>query len=244
MLSILKKIIQNDDGIGTSNPGAREIWLKEKLKAIPKGNSILDAGAGELQYKKLCGHLNYTSQDFAKYDGIGNHEGLQTDSWNQTKLDIISDITSIPRDDNSFDAIMCIEVIEHIPYPNKAFKEFSRLLKINGKLILTAPFCSLTHFAPYHFSTGFSKYYYEEVLSANGFKILEIAPNGDYYEYIAQEIRRLPQIIKKYSQSKINIFEKTAIVMILNILNKYHKKDNESHELLCHGYHVLAQKIK
>ena len=30
-------------------------------------------------------------------------------------LDIISDITSIPVSDNTFDAVMCIEVFEHLP---------------------------------------------------------------------------------------------------------------------------------
>ena len=241
---IIKKIIKKDDSIGFDNKTPRETWLKEKLEKIPKGSSILDAGAGELQYKKFCNHLNYTSQDFAKYDGKGNQEGLQPGIWDNSKLDIISDISSIPRNDSSFDAIMCIEVLEHLPYPSEAFKEFYRLLKINGKLIITAPFSGLTHFAPYHFYTGFNKYFYEEILSANGFKILEIAPNGNYYEYLAQKIRRLPSIINKYSDSKINIFEKVFIKLILIILNKYNKKDKGSSELLCFGYHVLAQKVK
>lgn len=233
-----------DGNIGVDNQKVRESWLKEKLGTITKGSSILDAGAGELQYKKFCSHLDYTSQDFAKYDGKGNLAALQPGHWDNSKLDIISDISSIPRQNNSFDAIMCIEVLEHLPYPSEAFIEFSRLLKINGRLIITAPFCSLTHFAPYHFSTGFNKYFYEEVLRANGFKILEIIPNGNYYEYLAQEIRRLPNIINKYSNSKINIFEKIFIKLILIILNKYNTKDNGSSELLCFGYQILAQKVK
>lgn len=138
---------------------------------------------------------------------------------------------------------MCVEVLEHIIEPVKAIKEFARLLKPDGKLIITAPFGSLTHFAPYHFSTGFNKYFYEQVLKKNGFKILEITPNGNYYEYVAQEIRRLPQIIQKYSSCKINIFEKTLMKLVLSVLNKYSKKDmGGSSELLCFGYHILAMK--
>lgn len=180
IIKILNKLFK-EDNIGIDNQKFRDDWLKEKLATISRNSSILDAGAGELQYKKFCNHLKYTSQDFAKYDGKGNQSALQPGNWDNSKLDIISDISSIPRPSNSFDAIMCIEVLEHLPYPNEAFKEFSRLLKTNGKLILTAPFCSLTHFAPYHFSTGFNKYFYEEILNSNGFKVLEIVPNGNYY---------------------------------------------------------------
>ncbi len=240
--SISKKLVPNDN-IGLNNTDSREIWLEKTLKKIPQGSTILDAGAGELQYKKFCNHLTYTSQDFGKYDGSGNKDGLQMGSWDNSKLDIISDISEIPRENNSFDAIMCVEVFEHIPYPNEALKEFSRLLKTKGKLIITAPFCSMTHFAPYHFATGFSKYFYEETLSANGFKILEITPNGNYYKYLAQITRGLPDIVNKYSSSNMNIYEKFLILIILKILNKYNKKDNGSSELLCFGYHVLAEKI-
>lgn len=132
--------------VGKSNKSNRDEWLKETLNKIPQGSRILDAGAGELQYKPLCGHLDYVSQDFAQYDGIGDDKGFQMGSWDQSKLDIISDITEIPEDDGSFDAIMCVEVFEHLPEPLKAIGEFSRLLKSGGHLVITAPFCSLTHF--------------------------------------------------------------------------------------------------
>jgi 2-polyprenyl-3-methyl-5-hydroxy-6-metoxy-1,4-benzoquinol methylase len=161
-MNIINKILQcilAKINCGRRNQSDREIWLQSTLKRIPDGSRILDAGAGELQYKKYCSHLNYISQDFGQYDGKGNSEGLQTSSWDNSKLDIISDIIDIPESDKSFDAIMCIEVFEHLPNPIAAIKEFSRLIKDDGFLILTAPFCSLTHFAPYHFYTGFNRFF-------------------------------------------------------------------------------------
>ncbi|WP_121022373.1 class I SAM-dependent methyltransferase [Helicobacter vulpis] len=52
--------------------------------------------------------------------------------WGNTQLDIICDITAIPERDGSFDAIMCVEVFEHLPNPILALKEFSRLLRGGG----------------------------------------------------------------------------------------------------------------
>jgi ubiquinone/menaquinone biosynthesis C-methylase UbiE len=228
---------------GLKNLNNREKWLKKTIESIPKGESILDAGAGELQYKKYCKNLKYTSQDFGQYKGEGK-EGLQTGVWDNSKLDIISDIINIPSKDSSFDNIMCIEVLEHIPDPRLAIKEFSRILKHRGKLIITAPFCSLTHFAPYYYANGYSKYFYEKFLKENNFSIQEISYNGNYFEYLAQELHRIISTGKKYS--KISILVKPIIYLIifplLILLNYLSKNDKGSKEILCFGLHIVATK--
>jgi ubiquinone/menaquinone biosynthesis C-methylase UbiE len=152
-------------------------WVQFQLEKIPIGESILDAGAGEMPYKKFCTHLKYTSQDFGKYDGKGDIKGLQTDKFNTLGINVISDITAIPVPSDSFDNVLCTEVLEHVPYPDQAIKELARILKKDGKLFLTAPFCSMTHFSPYHFCTGFNRYWYEEIFKANGLDIFSIETN-------------------------------------------------------------------
>ena len=230
--------------VGLNNVKNREAWLKKTLKDIPKNMSILDAGAGELQYKKFCNHLKYTSQDFAQYTGEGDGGSLQTGEWDNSKLDIVSDIADIPVKDSSFDAIMCIEVFEHIPKPIEAIAEFHRILKKEGTLIITAPFAALTHFSPYFFYNGFSAYFYEEILAEYGFEVQEMYFNGNYFEYIAQELYRLNDIALKYSGKKAQLteLEKMALKIILNKLAYASKKDTGSHELLCHGINIKAKK--
>jgi len=213
--------------VGRQNDENRENWVMNQLKKLSHGLTLLDAGAGELRYKKYCGHLKYISQDFAQYDGSGDGSGLQMGSWDQSKIDIISDITLIPLDNDSVDAILCVEVLEHIPEPVPAIKEFSRLLKSGGTLILTAP--------------GFNKYFYEKHLSENNIEILEIKTNGNYFEYISQELRRVPEIAKKYSGKNL-IFSRLLIKLLLILLGRLSRKDNGSDELLCYGYHILAKK--
>jgi ubiquinone/menaquinone biosynthesis C-methylase UbiE len=229
--------------IGQENEKNRDRWVRSTLRKIPRGWKILDAGAGEQQYKKYCKHLKYFSQDIGQYNGIGDKRGLQTKKWNFGKLDYVSDITNIPVKDGTFDAILCTEVFEHIVDPIKAIKEFSRITKKGGCLILSAPFCSLTHFAPYHYHTGFNKYFYEKALSENGFKIVKIDSNGNYFEYIAQELRRTPFVINNYTLSKSNFIIETLIKFLLAFMQKIDKKDRNSDELLCFGYEILARRV-
>jgi len=228
--------------IGLGNKTNRDDWIRAILGRIPERSRILDVGAGELQYRRFCGHLKYVSQDFCEYNGAGDKSGLQRGEWRQDKIDIISDIVSIPEPDDSFDAIMCTEVFEHIPEPIEAIKEFARLLKPNGYLVLTAPFCCLTHYSPYFFYTGFSRYFYEKYLIENGFNIIEIEENGNYFEYIAQEIRRLPEVTKRYTNAKLGMFSLGVMKFCLLILRRYSEIDTGSEELLNFGYHIFARR--
>lgn len=228
--------------MGTQNEARRVKWLEKTLARLPKGTRILDAGAGEQQFKRFCSHLEYVAQDFGQYDGTGDGKGLQMGSWDQSRLDIVCDITRIPEPDGSFDAIMCTEVFEHLPAPIEAIREFSRLLKSGGILILTAPFCSLTHFAPYHFYTGFNRYFFEIHLQNSGFEILEMAGNGNYFEYLAQEVHRIASIAEKYTGDHLNCLERFAKCVVLKMLACFSRKDKGSDELLCFGYHVMARK--
>jgi len=239
---IVKKILGPNGLFGSQNEARRLKWLEATLLRIPAKTRILDAGAGQLAQKKYCSHLNYVSQDFGGYDGKGDQNGLQTEKWDNSKLDIICDITDIPEPNGSFGAIMCVEVLEHLPEPILAIKEFSRLLQDNGFLVLTAPFCSLTHFAPFHFHTGFNRYFYEKHLTENDFDILEITPNGNFFEFIAQELTRIPDCAKKYSNKKLSLIGKFLILLTILMLSKLSKKEKNSSELLNFGFHVVAKK--
>jgi ubiquinone/menaquinone biosynthesis C-methylase UbiE len=205
--------------VGTTNEEARIRWIENTLKQIPAGSTLLDAGAGESQFKKFCTHLNYIAQDFGQYDGTGT-VGLQTGTWNNSSLDIVSDITEIPLPDASVDAIMCTEVLEHVPDPVAALKEFSRLIKPGGYLLITAPFASLTHFAPYHFASGLSRYFYEKHLPQLHFEVKDLQLNGNYFEYIAQENRRIKRVAAKYANTKLTIIDKISIHLTLAILQR------------------------
>ncbi len=228
--------------VGRDNEEPREKWLEAMLGKVSDNSRILDAGAGTQRYRRYCKHLDYVSQDFAEYDGKGDAAALQTGDFDYGNLDLISDITAIPEPDASFDVIMCIEVLEHLPDPVQAIKEFSRLLKPGGQLIMTAPFSSLTHFAPYHFSSGLNTYWYKFHLIENNFDSPELIPNGNFFEFLSQEMWRVRSVASTYSKNKPGPLELLAIYIVQRMLHRFSRNDTGSSELLCFGYHVVARK--
>lgn len=60
--------------------------------------------------------------------------------WPEGSLELICDCTMCPFADRSLDAVICSEVLEHVPDSKAALTEFGRILKPQGWLALTVPF--------------------------------------------------------------------------------------------------------
>lgn len=239
-MGLLSKVFKD---FGRNNSSSRDKEIIQLLEDLPAGCKILDVGAGEQPYRKYCSHLDYKCQDFCQYDGKGDSTGIQTSNFNISNIDIVSDISEIPVENNSYDAILCTEVIEHVPNPVDAIKEMGRILKPKGKIIISSPFFSLSHFAPYHFYSGFNKYFYQEVFK-NGFEINSCVAYGNYFEVLAQELFRCssPKFISQVSSGRMNIFFKLVLLSSIYVLKILNRKDKNSDELLCYGYILSVTK--
>ncbi len=224
------------------NESLRQAWLKKALCGLEEGSRILDAGAGELKNKQYCEHLEYVSQDFCQYKGgsqADKGEGLQNQTWDTSKIDIVCDITSMPVDDGTFDYVLCSEVLEHVPDAVKALGELCRVLKPGGRLILTAPFASLVHMAPYHFASGFSKYWYEYHLKSFGLIIDELTPNGDWFDFAHQEILRLGSQERKAGNY---IWPVAYLIGLISLVYSFCRNKKSDPSLACLGWHCIAVK--
>lgn len=224
----------------------RKKWVAKQLLRIPKNNKVLDAGAGECYYAQYCKHLKYVSQDFNQYDGSGDGRGIQTKTRNTSKIDIVSDITNIPVKSASFDTVLCTEVFEHIPDPLKALKELTRVLKINGTLLATAPYSSLNHYSPFFFHTGFSVNFYKTHLPAYGFRIQEIYTYGNYFNHLALELARTPLVCWRISHVLSFLLLPVYFFLILPyiVLRMLAILLPSSRDLHCFGICIKARKIK
>lgn len=134
-------------------------FVQNVAAGLKPGTKILDAGAGQCTYKPYFNHCEYTAVDNA----VGDVQ------WDYSQLDLVAPLNKLPVTDNSFDAILCTEVLEHLDEPLDCLKELFRVLKPNGRLFLTVPFFHHEHQIPYDF------YRY----TSYGLKMLLIKANFD-----------------------------------------------------------------
>jgi len=92
------------------------------------------------------------------------------------KPDIVGDITKTHFSDNSWDVIVCVQVIEHIPNIWDLPSEINRILKPGGYAIIDCPWMYPYHAEP----PSFGDYWR---VSKDGFKTLFV--NFDIIEIIA-----------------------------------------------------------
>ena len=181
------------DHIANFSAISRRDWIRNKATKLLPGTRVLDAGAGEGQYREFFSHTNYKAQDFAQYKG--NEAYLFSESWRYSKLDYECDITAIPVSDSEFDVVLCTEVLEHVPDPISALKELCRVLAPGGELFISAPLGSGVHQQPYHFYGGFSPYFYQKFLSDFGMHDICIEPLGGLMKHVAQESHRVGRVL-------------------------------------------------
>ena len=100
-------------------------WMN---KFIVKGDKGLEVGAGAGFSKIFTKNKSILISDFS-YD---THLDIKNLDAQNTKLK-----------GKSFDYIIAANMIHHLPYPMKFFREINRILKKNGKLIIFEPNCSI-----------------------------------------------------------------------------------------------------
>jgi len=168
---------------------------------------------------------------------------LETDYLQENEIDYVSDITNIPVADESFDVIICTEVLEHVPEPIEALREMSRILKRGGSIFVTAPLGSGLHQLPYHYYGGLSPQWYRHFFPKFGLQLKEISPNGGFFKLLAQECARVAWTLPQHQHLHGNNVE-----FIRNLFKEWLPRYLFALDEKCFidqftvGYHVEAEK--
>jgi SAM-dependent methyltransferase len=205
--------------------------LKDNINEFARG-VVLDVGCGNKPYENL-------------FDGkIVEYIGCDVVQSDQNKVDVICEATDLKFDSHRFDTVFSTQVMEHVDNPQKMIKESYRVLKSNGRVIFSIPFCWELHEEPYDFYR-YSKYGLTIMFEREGFEIIKIKANGGKWAAIFQmNLNMIYSTFKKRTFSRkllkfffINVgFTKLLNNLAIKIDKRFHD------EVLTLNYVIVAIK--
>lgn len=125
---------------------------------------VLDVGSAEQSIK------NYLAKDI-KYIGLDYYSTAK--DWYACVPDVYGDAKALPIKSNYVSTVLMMDVLEHLPYPEKCINEIDRVLKPGGRLIVQTPFIYPLHDQPLDFCR-LTEYGYEKLLERTNLNIESI----------------------------------------------------------------------
>ena len=147
----------------------------EQLRYVIAGQHckgrVLDIGCGRQPLKEhITPACDYISMDYPSTAGAYN--ALPA---------VLGDAMQLPFAGETFDTVVLLEVIEHLPLPLLALQEAFRILKPNGTIILSTPFIYPIHDAPYDYQR-WTRHGIEELSKNSQLDIDKLYPLGGSLE--------------------------------------------------------------
>ena len=105
-------------------------FVQSLLKYVDNCSLILDAGCGS-------GWLGGMLKEYFSATVVGVDSGAKAQKCNVEHFAVM-DVRSLGFSE-SFDLVIAKDVLEHLANPMSAMKEFGRILKKDGKIIITVP---------------------------------------------------------------------------------------------------------
>lgn len=151
----------------------------------------------QILLQALHGNIERQASDYQALDlgcGSGRYRPLFPNAigldWNDgDKVHVLGNAQHLPFADESFDRILCTEVLEHTRAPWEVTGEMYRVLKPGGRAVVTMPYMF-----PVHDQFDFIRYTmrgYHELFTDKGFGIVEYLPLATDFDLIAVLLQRL-----------------------------------------------------
>lgn len=103
----------------------------------------------------------------------------------------------LPFADRSFDTIVLSDVLEHVPEPELLWREMTRVLAMNGKIVLNVPFYYAIHAHPHDYYR-YTNFALERFARLNELNVLQLQPIGGIVEVmsdlVAKSLSKVPLI--------------------------------------------------
>ncbi len=152
----------------------------EFLAPRAKGR-MLDVGCGERPYEQLF-KPHVTQYVGLEYPPVADN--LHPEIWGMLHLirgvvDVFGDGMQMPFRAQQFDTVLALEMLEHVRDPDACVGEIARVLKPDGRLLLTVPFVAPLHQWPFDY-LRFTPRGIDALLARHGFEIEHLHQRGNF----------------------------------------------------------------
>lgn len=131
-----------------------------------------------------CGSRPYESFFQGRVDSWIGLDMPVPGETNAHKPHVVADAQTLPLAAASFDTVLCTQVLEHVPEPLELFREARRVLKPDGRLVLTAPQYNGLHGEPRDFYR-YTRYGLEHLGRKAGFHVEAVESIGGFIALFA-----------------------------------------------------------
>jgi SAM-dependent methyltransferase len=156
-----------------------ENFLRINFGGEPRG-SLLDLGAGVKPYAPV--YRPHFEECIAVDVPHSPHD--------ISGVDVFASAEELPFGEDSFDCVICTEVIEHCTDPATVMKEIRRVLKPGGTALVTTPFLVPLHDMPYDF-WRFTPSALRLLAERAGLEVDSIRPRGEYSAVLIEMLVRM-----------------------------------------------------
>ena len=128
----------------------------------------LDVGAGRQSARdEFGGDRQYIALDFYE----------TSTRLYKSPPDVYGDGQALPFTDGSLDTVLLLDVLEHIPDPNRCVREIARVLKPGGRILVKVPFLYPLHDVPFDFQR-WTRYGLTTLARRHGLRVAHLEERG------------------------------------------------------------------
>jgi ubiquinone/menaquinone biosynthesis C-methylase UbiE len=206
--------------------------VEDAIRKYAAGD-VLDIGCGNKPYQPI-------------FRNVGKYVGCDIVQSSSKNVDILCTVTKIPLPDSQFDTVFSTQVLEHVAEHSKMLDEAYRLLKKNGKIILSAPMCWQHHEVPYDFFR-FTKYGLTHLFEKAGFRIIKIKANGGKWALVGQMMQNTimssTRNKKGITRKLFRLLHKYFFKYLINAVFGFLEKVDKDEEFATLNFVVVAEKV-